>query len=294
MAATANPRAAPRIREMICTPQTVARYRRPRCVAALPSLGDVLSDALARAQAAKPAKKAGKRSRRIAASQSGSQAVPPSYPVPPSHPLLGDGIEADDLLIEIASWLTPEECSALAACRRRYHALASFTELLLPWRWVWRRNYFAPLQPSIHARRWQLPLQRWRDRAMARAERVTIEMHFHRSDSEGVRPFVVRYDPDYPETITTGTSLWIRIRRRTRVSRLASLAVDRFNSLELWPDTISIELSRSDGSTVGIFGPGDAHEPWTEADATPRVVVGPRFPLDMTADEKLVLVAHFG
>ena len=278
------------------TPQTVARCRR---VAAPPSLGDVLGDALARAQAAKPAqgKKAGKRSRRVAASQSASQVVPPSYPVPPSHPLLGDGIEADDLLIEIASWLTPEECSALAACRRRYHALASFTELLLPWRWVWRRNYFAPLQPSIHARRWQLPLQRWRDRAMTRAEHVTIEVHFHRSDSEGVRPFVVRYGPA-PET--NCTSLWFKLRRRTRVARLASCAADQINSLELWPDMISIELSRSDGSTVSIFGPGDAHEPWvrpwdeTVAARNARGGVGPRFPLDMSANETLVLVAHFG
>ena len=273
----------------MCTPETAARCRRPRYVAAPPSLGDVLSDALARAQAAKPAqrKKAGKRSRRVAASQSDSQAVPPS------HPLLGDGIEADDLLIEIASWLTPEECSALAACRRRYHALASFTELLLAWRWVWRRNYFAPLQPSIHARRWQLPLQRWRDRAVTRAEHVTIEMHFHRSDSEGVRPFVMLYNPA-PETYRT--SLWFKIRRRTRVGRLASCAEYQFNSRELWPDTISIELSRSDGSTVGIFGPGDAHEPWDETVAArhARGVVGPRFPLDMTANEKLVLVAHFG
>ena len=134
---------------------------------------------------------------------------------------------------------------------------------------------------------------------MTRAEWVTIEVHFHRSDSEGVRPFVVRYDPDYPETITTGTSLWIRIRRRTRVSRLASLAVDRFNSLELWPDTISIELSRSDGSTVGIFGPGIAPRPaitpaMPEFYWSTRGVVGPRLPLDITADEKLVLVAHFG
>jgi len=274
------------------TPETVARCRRPR-VAAPPSLGDVLSDALARAQAAKPAqgKKAGKRSRRVAASQSDSQAVPPS------HPLLGDGIEADDLLIEIASWLTPEECSVLAACRRRYHALASFTELLLPWRWAWRRNYFAPLQPSIHARRWQLPLQRWRDRAMTRAEHVTIEVHFHRSDSEGVRPFVVRYGPA-PET--NCTSLWFKLRRRTRVARLASCAADQINSLELWPDMISIELSRSDGSTVSIFGPGDAHEPWvrpwdeTVAARNARGGVGPRFPLDMSANEKLVLVAHFG
>ena len=47
--------------------------------------------------------------------------------VPPSHPLLGDGIEADDLLIEIASWLTAAECRALAACRLRFHALASWT-----------------------------------------------------------------------------------------------------------------------------------------------------------------------
>ena len=50
-----------------------------------------------------------------------------SQAVPPSHPLLGDGIEADDLLIEIASWLTAAECRALAACRLRFHALASFT-----------------------------------------------------------------------------------------------------------------------------------------------------------------------
>ena len=277
------------------TPQTVARCRR---VAAPPSLGDVLGDALARAQAAKPAqgKKAGKRSRRVAASQSASQVVPPSYPVPPSHPLLGDGIEADDLLIEIASWLTPEECSALAACRRRYHALASFTELLLPWRWVWMRNYFAPLQPSIHARRWQLPLQRWRDRAMTRAEKVTIEMNLYRSDSEGVRPFVVRYDA---ETEKDQTSLWFKLRRRTLVSKLISYAEERFNEQELWPDTILIELSRSDGSTVGIFGPGIAPRPaitpaMPEFYWSTRGVVGPRLPLDITADEKLVLVAHFG
>ena len=50
-----------------------------------------------------------------------------SQAVPPSHPLLGDGIEADDLLIEIASWLTAAECRALAACRLRFHALASWT-----------------------------------------------------------------------------------------------------------------------------------------------------------------------
>ena len=37
---------------------------------------------------------------------------------------------------------------------------------------------------------------------MARAEHVTTEMHFQCSDSEGVRPFVVRYDDD-PEPIIT-------------------------------------------------------------------------------------------
>ena len=79
---------------MFSAPQTVARCRRPHCVATPPSLGDVLSDALARSPVAKPAqgKKAGKRSHRVAASQTASQAVPPS------HTLLGDGIEADDLL----------------------------------------------------------------------------------------------------------------------------------------------------------------------------------------------------
>jgi len=219
--------------------------------------------------------------------------------VPPSHPLLGDGIKADDLLIEIASWLTAAECRALAACRLRFHALASWTELLLPWRWVRRGTFFAPLLPSLHARRWQLPMRRWRERAMARAQHLTIEMHFRRSDSDGEQPFVVpAHAPEavthLPSNIIHTSSLWFKIRRRTRVSRLASYAEDLFHSLELWPDSISIELSRSDGSTLGLFGPGDARESWAEPDATPRSVVGPRFPLDITADEKLVLVAHFG
>ena len=161
-----------------------------------PSLGDVLSDALARAQTAKPAraKKGGKScpvsrvasglfagsefdkvlawtaqvtaefvdskaaerrlrraclrravcvviacnrleragaERKLASNNCSSSTVvgggAASQAVPPSHPLLGDGIEADDLLIEIASWLTAAECRALAACRLRFHALASFT-----------------------------------------------------------------------------------------------------------------------------------------------------------------------
>ena len=109
-----------------------------------PSLGDVLSDALARAQTAKPAraKKGGKScpvSRVASGLFAGSEfdnhgssstivgGGAASQAVPPSHPLLGDGIEADDLLIEIASWLTAAECRALAACRLRFHALASFT-----------------------------------------------------------------------------------------------------------------------------------------------------------------------
>ena len=84
------------------------------------------------------------------------------------------------------------------------------------------------------------------------------------------------------------------------MARLASCAADQINSLELWPDMISIELSRSDGSTVSIFGPGDAHEPWvrpwdeTVAARNARGGVGPRFPLDMSEKDKLVLVAHFG
>ena len=60
------------------------------------------------------------------------------------------------------------------------------------------------------------------------------------------------------------------------------------------PLPLTLTLTRSDGSTLGLFGPGDARESWAEPDATPRSVVGPRFPLDITADEKLVLVAHFG
>ena len=126
-----------------------------------PSLGDVLSDALARAQTAKPAraKKGGKScpvsrvasglftgsefdkvlagtaqatAEQLFASNNCSSSTvvgraAASQAVPPSHPLLGDGIEADDLLIEIASWLTAAECRALAACRLRFHALASFT-----------------------------------------------------------------------------------------------------------------------------------------------------------------------
>ena len=155
--------------------------RRRRSAVPPPSLGDVLSDALARAQAAKPARAAGKRrpGRRVASSLfAGSEfdkvlagtaqatdfvaskdaqrrlrravcvvvacnrferaaaerklvavvgRAAASQAVPPSHPLLGDGIEADDLLIEIASWLTAAECRALAACRLRFHALASWT-----------------------------------------------------------------------------------------------------------------------------------------------------------------------
>ena len=153
--------------------------RRRRSAVPPPSLGDVLSDALARAQAAKPARPAGKRrpGRRVASSlfagsefdkvlagtaqatdfvaakdaqrrlrravcvvvacnrlaRAGAEIVAvvgraaASQAVPPSHPLLGDGIEADDLLIEIASWLTAAECRALAACRLRFHALASWT-----------------------------------------------------------------------------------------------------------------------------------------------------------------------
>ena len=126
-----------------------------------PSLGDVLNDALARAQTASSAraKKGGKSCpvSRVAsglfagsefdnncssivggaaASQAASNNCSSSTvvgraaaaeAVPPSHPLLGDGIEADDLLIEIASWLTAAECRALAACRLRFHALASWT-----------------------------------------------------------------------------------------------------------------------------------------------------------------------
>ena len=142
--------------------QTLATRRR-RSAVPPPSLGDVLSDALARAQTAKPAraKKGGKScpvsrvasglfagsefdnncsSSTIVGGGAASQAASnncssstvvgraaAAEAVPPSHPLLGDGIEADDLLIEIASWLTAAECRALAACRLRFHALASFT-----------------------------------------------------------------------------------------------------------------------------------------------------------------------
>ena len=174
--------------------QTLATRGR-RSAVPPPSLGDVLSDALARAQAAKPAraKKGGERcpvrvasglfagsefdkvlagtaqvtaefvaskaaerrlrraclrravcvvvacnrleragaERKLSSNNCSSSTVvgraAASQAVPPSHPLLGDGIEADDLLIEIASWLTAAECRALAACRLRFHALASFT-----------------------------------------------------------------------------------------------------------------------------------------------------------------------
>ena len=106
---------------------------------------------------------------------------------------------------------------------------------------------------------------------MTRAERVTVETHFFCSDSEGgVRPLVVRHDDEQ-------TSLWFKFRRRTPVSKLMDAAQNRINTYELWPHTISLELSRSDGGTVSIFGPG---------------ITEPRFPLDITADEKLVLVAH--
>lgn len=174
------------------------------------------------------------------------------------------------MLLEIASWLEPADCYALAACRRRMHALASFTEVLLPWRWAWRQQMFLPLQHTIHARRWRRHLQQWKDRAMRRAERVTVETHFFCNGADGLQPLVVRHDDEQ-------TSLWFKFRRRTPVTKLVEAAEDRMNMHDLWPHTISLELTRSDGGTVGIFGPG---------------IASPRFPIDITADEKLVLVAH--
>ena len=109
---------------------------------------------------------------------------------------------------------------------------------------------------------------------MTRAECVTIECHFHCSDGDGVRPFVVRHF----EAKEDPTSIWFKFRRRTRVTKLISIAQERFNNLELWPHTISLELLRSGGGTMGIFGPG---------------IPEPRFPLDIMSNEKLVLVARF-
>jgi len=229
-------------------------------------------------------------------------------PCAPSHPLRGMGIEADDLVLEIARWLLPADAWALGSCARRFRALATWTNRLFPWRWRWRHLTFEPIRVAMHACRWRAPLLAWKERALHRAARITISVRCLAWSEEGLwaMPKIIVTDQD-----TERSRLFFRLRRRTRMRKLLNAATDRLEWQGVFPHRVllirtgeihamlgtvaaSVESGRITGKQLLCvhrpdFDVGRRH-PLYFMDDVPPFDSRRSFPADLCEDEELTLV----
>ena len=202
---------------------------------------------------------------------------------PPSHPLRGSGVEADDLLLEIARWLSPADAWALGCCARRFHSLASFSEALFPWRWRWRHLSFEYLQASMHVHRWRAHLVRLRERALHRAERITVSARIVVWSDAGL--FAVPLID--AEREAERSRLFFRLRRRTKMRKLLMAAAERLAWVNMHPRRLL--LIRAPQLLA-------VHLCWPDEQSTQGRSLRPfdsrrSFPVDLVESEEIRLVA---
>jgi hypothetical protein len=202
---------------------------------------------------------------------------------PPSHPLRGSSVEADDLLLEIARWLSPADAWALGCCARRFHSLASFSEALFPWRWRWRHLIFESLKASMHVHRWRAHLVRWRERALHRAERITVSARIVVWSDAGL--FAVPLIE--AEREAERSRLFFRLRRRTKMRKLLIAAAERLAWVNVHPRRLL--LIRAPQLLA-------VHLCWPDDNSTHGRSLRPfdsrrSFPVDLVESEEIRLVA---
>lgn len=202
----------------------------------------------------------------------------------PSHPLCGAGIEAEDLVLEIAKWLTPQDCWALAGCARRFHALTGLSGPLLPRCLISRQHSFEPLRPWLHAQRWHEPLLVWKQRALHRATRITISTRVLSWTDDGMRAVAVHTHEGVTES--GASRIFFKLRRRTKMRKLVRAAVDQLAWRQVFPHTVFVARQRR--ILCAALDPGFGFEVEPLFQALHR---NQTFPYELADLEELLIVA---
>lgn len=124
--------------------------------------------------------------------------------------------EFEFILAHISAFCSPTSAAALAKTCRSTHAVGTYSEKLLAWRWRWRRLYLEPLRPRIYARSLRERLASWRERACLRAESVVISVEA--LNESNLAPISCREPNDDFDWSTH--VLYFKLRRRTPIPRL--------------------------------------------------------------------------